>query len=114
MALAKKRKVLPLRERLIQQVSAYVAREPGCMTVMDVGNAMLVLVQRKFTTTSVINEASFQPHTKQTEVQIPVPVLLIFGPREVDRRMLTKFHALGGDSVLVKSLKDATTALQGG
>ena len=71
--------------------------------------------RRKMLAVETVNEHGFQPYTAQKEVVLPVPLILVFDKRDgIDPRMLARYHALGGESVLVKSLDDAAQALDRG
>ena len=111
----KRRTLNPTTTRLRNQVLDHLAKRTGCMVAADMGAALLVFNRRKFTAVETINADGFMPYTSQKEVHVPAPIILIFDAREgVDKKLLARFHALGGDSVLVKKLADATEVLDRG
>lgn len=111
-----KRKPLPpALNKLRNQVMDHIGERTGCMVVADMGGSVIVFSRKKFVAVETINADGFMPYTSQKEVTVPVPVILIFDKRDgIDPRMLARYHALGGDSVLVKTLADASDALDRG
>lgn len=111
----KRRALNPAKTKLRNQVLDHIGSRTGCMIAADMGGALLVFSRRKLLAVETINADGFMPYTSQKEVVIPVPVVLIFDTSDgIDKKILARFHALGGESVAVKTLADATEALDHG
>jgi hypothetical protein len=102
------------KARLFDAVMGHIAKHSGDCTIGTTEGYLMAFVSRKFTTVTTIGAEGFQPYTKQEDVKIPVPVLLVFDrTRQPSRSWLGKFAKLGGQVVMVRRLEDATEALHG-
>lgn len=73
----------------------------------------MAYVSRKFTALTTVNPDGFQPLTRQDEITIPVPVMLLFAARTVPLPWLKRFVGFGGKVTLVRHINDAMEALNG-
>lgn len=107
--------VLPITTgRLYRKTMNYVDTRKDCMIAAAGYKALSVIVARRLTAVSTVNEGGFQPYTQQREIVVPALVILAFArPDRTERAWFKRFAALGGRVVTVHRLEDAMEALNG-
>src|SRR5690349_15087404 len=78
----KRKPLAPALNKLRNQVIDHIGERKGCMVMADLGGSVIVFNRKKFVAVETVNEAGFQPYTSQREVQVPVPLVLIFDKRD--------------------------------